>query len=174
MQVSASLKRLRISPRKVRGVSDILKGLDAVAAKHQLNYFAKKSSAPLSKLLDSAMSNAHNNFGLVKDNLYIKDIIVNEGAKLKRFRPKGFGMTSPIEKKTSHIRIILEEKVPGLKAPKSAPREEHPVAEEGREKEAGAEKKQIKSEAKEIKKELGKRGGLFGKIGKRFFRRKAI
>ena len=110
MQVSAQLNNLRISPRKVRLVARAIKGMDAMTAKHQLDYIIKKSSNPISKLLDSAMANGHNGFGLVKENLFIKDIVVNEGPKLKRFRPKGFGMASPIEKKTSHIKIVLEEK----------------------------------------------------------------
>src|SRR3989344_7003687 len=116
MQVVAQLNNLRISPRKVRLVARVLKGMDAMAAKHQLDYIIKKSSNPISKLLDSAIANGHNSFGLVKENLFIKNIVVNEGPKLKRFKPKGFGMASPIEKKTSHIKIVLEEKVLGLKA----------------------------------------------------------
>src|SRR3989344_4264110 len=116
MQITAKLNNLRIAPRKVRLVARAIKGMDAMVAKHQLDYIIKRSSQPISKLLDSAMANAHNNLGLVKDNLFIKDVVVDEGPKLKRFRPKGFGMASPIEKKTSRIKIVLEEKVPGLKA----------------------------------------------------------
>jgi len=173
MEVSAKITQLRISPRKVRSVTGILKGMDAMRAKSQLNYMARRSAKPLSKLLDSAMANAHNNFGLVKENLYIKEIKVDEGTKLKRFRPKGFGSTSPIEKKTSHVKIILDEKVPGMKAePKKKAvepetrREEKPVK--------TPEKKAAERAKPEVKKEIGKKGGFLGKISKRFFRRKAI
>lgn len=193
MQVTAQLNNLRISPRKVRLVTRIIKGMDAIVAKHQLDYIIKRSSAPISKLLNSALANAHNNFNLAKENLYIKDILVNEGAKLKRFRPKGFGMVSPIEKKTSHIKIVLEEKVPGLKAEarvkKQELREEKPevqpveIIETKSEKTLKTKSDKVKPE---IKKEIGlmragrqviaKKSGIFSRVGKikKFFRRKAI
>ena len=155
----------------------MIKGLDTAAAKSQLDHLVKKSSKPISKLLDSAVANARNNFGLVKENLFIKDIVVDEGMRLKRFRPKGFGSTSPIIKRTSRIRIILEEKVPGLKAVSSEKKEKAEAIEEEKI-EARAPKKEVKAETKEkikpeVKKEIGKKGFLSG-ITKRFFRRKAI
>src|SRR3989344_6004716 len=116
MQITAKMNFLRISPRKVRLVSGVIKGLDANLAAHHLAHWTKRSSMPLKKLLESAMANAYNNFGLSKDNLYIKDVIVNGGPVLKRSLPKSFGSASPILKRTSHITIVLEEKIPGLKA----------------------------------------------------------
>jgi large subunit ribosomal protein L22 len=166
MEVKAQLKNFRMAPRKVRLVSGLLKGTDALAARAQLDYLVKKSARPMAKLLESAMANAHNNLGMVKENLFIKNIIVNEGAKLKRFRPKGFGSTSPLEKKTSHITIILEEKVPGLKA-KHGKKEEEKT--ESKVKEAPEKKEKGKPE---IKKEIGKKG--VAKVGKKIFQRKAI
>ena len=195
LQVTAQLNNLRISPRKVRLVARVIKGMDAMVAKHQLDYIIKKSSKHISKLLDSAMANAHNGSGLVKENLFIKDVIVNGGPKLKRFRPKGFGMASPIEKKTSHIKIVLEERVPGLKNEKlkaKSEKSETNISEESvTEKTVKMEsEKALKTQAEkirpEIKKEigpmrpsrqaLGKRGGIFSQVGKikKFFRRKAI
>ena len=178
MQISASLNNLRIAPRKVRLVAMTLKGMDAFAAKNQLDYLAKRSSAHLSKLIDSAIANAHNNLGLVKDNLFIKEIIVNEGKKLKRFRPKGFGMASPIEKKTSHIKIILEEKVPGLKAESINKKQQEIKPESELDKvEEGESEKIIKTggvKRPEVKKEIGKKSGALKGLGKRLFRRKAI
>ena len=154
----------------MRLISNLLKNLDAIAAKYQLEHLVKKSSEPLEKLLDSALANAQNNFGLSKANLFIKEIIVNEGAKLKRFRPKGFGSTSPIEKKTSHIKIILEERIPGLKATKDEIKKaEHEI---GTVEEKQAAEKKMKAKP-EIKKEIGKKG-VFGKISRRIFQRKAI
>ncbi len=197
MQVIAQLKNLRISPRKVRLVSGLLKGRDALTAKYQLDNLAKKSSSPISKLLDSALANAHNNFGLAKSNLFIKEILVNEGPKLKRFRPKGFGSTSPIEKKTSSIRIVLEERVPGLKATTPTPMGRgseadansrlsdrsvgsRSVGENKKEREIAEEtvmtEKKIQTAPKvkpEIKKEIGKKG-VFGKISKKIFQRKVV
>lgn len=174
MEVKAQLKDLRIAPRKVRLVSGLIKGMDALAAKHQLNHFIKKSSRPLSKLLDSALANAHNNFQLPKENLFIKNIVVNEGTKLKRFRPKALGMTSPIQKKTSHITIVLEEKVPGLKAEKVKAKTETPTMKAQPESKKEVSPTQAKPE---IRKAIGKKGGLFGRVsglGRKFFRRKAI
>lgn len=176
MEVTAQLNNLRIAPRKVRLVSKFLKGMDAMAAKSQLSHLAKRSARPIFKLLDSAMANAHNNLGLVKENLFIKEIIVNEGPKLKRFRPKGFGMTSPIEKKTSSIRIVLDERTPGLKIKK----EKIEVEQREAVKEPAGEK--IKTTAAERKptftrEDKAKKKGVFGGIrglGRRFFRRKAI
>ncbi len=168
MQVRAQLKSLRISPRKVRLVSGLIKGLDATNAAFQLEHIIKRSSRPMLKLLNSAVANAKNNFKLAKENLYIKDVVVDEGIKLKRFRPKGFGMTSPIEKKTSHITIVLEERVPGLKTAE--------VKEEKIEKVERTEKTESKTKTTakpEIKKEIKKKGVLGG-IGRKFFRRKAI
>lgn len=179
MQVTAQLNNLRIAPRKVRLISGLIKGLDVAAAKGQLDHLIKKSSKPISKLLDSALANAHNNFGLVKENLFIKDVMVDEGMKLKRFRPKGFGSTSPILKRTSRIKLILEEKVPGLKAAPAEKKEKAVMAEAEEERtEAAVSEKEVKTEIREkakpeVKKELGKKGFLSG-ITKRFFRRKAI
>ena len=125
------------------------------------------------------MANAHNNLGLVKDNLFIKDVVVDEGPKLKRFRPKGFGMASPIEKKTSHIKIVLDERVPGLKAKseiRSTKSETIPKPETTEIAETTKEMKMPTKSKLEIKKEIGKKGGILGQVGniKKFFRRKAI
>jgi len=180
MEITAKLNNLRISPRKVRLVAKAIRGMDATVAKHQLDYIIKKSSKPISRLLDSALFNAQNNFGLVKENLFVKDVVVNEGPKLKRFRPKGFGMASPIEKKTSRIRIVLEERVPGLKADKTKV-EKHKTKEEvSEEPRVVAEEKAIMKQQTpkpEVKKEIGKKGGVLGRVsglGRKFFRRKAI
>lgn len=180
MEVSAQLNNLRISPRKVRLVSKFLKGMDVMIAKGQLNHLAKRSARPISKLLDSAVANAQNNFGLVKDNLFIKEMIVNEGRKLKRFKPKGFGMASPIEKKTSHIKIILDERKLGLKIEKKKVTAEPSEASKEAVKEVVEEKtRPTVSERKPTFTKEGKtrQKGVFGgikKLGRRFFRRKAI
>ena len=164
MQVTAHLKSLRIAPRKVRLMTRVIKGLDAVAARHQLAFFPKGSSKSLGKLLESALSNAQNNFSLVKDNLRVKDVIVNGGPVLKRFEPKGFGSVSPIAKRTSQVTIVLEEKVPGLKSEKKASVTQ-----------SHTDFKKETTEAKpEVKKEIGRREGRIKAFTKRFFRRKSI
>ena len=118
MQIIAQLNNLRIAPRKVRLVAMTLKGLGVERAEAQLNFRVKRSAGPLAKLLKSAVSNAENNFGLVKENLFIKEMVVNEGIKIKRFMPRAMGQAGMIQKKSSHIKIILEERVPGLKIKK--------------------------------------------------------
>lgn len=172
MQVTAQLNQLRIAPRKVRLVAGLIKGMDVVRAQAHLSVLAKRSSASLSKLLKSAISNAENNASLNKENLFIKDIIVNEGTKLKRFRPKGMGRVNPIQKKTSRIKIVLEERVPGLKRKKRTVEKEKPVQPSV----LGADKVK-KEKPPEIKREIGQKRGMLGdikNIGRKFFRRKTI
>jgi len=109
MEVKASLKYLRTSPRKVRLVTDLIKGLPVQNAEAQLNHLPKKSSLPVLKLLKSAVANAENNFQLDKSNLYIKIARVDEGPALKRWRARARGSAYTIKKRTSHIFIILDE-----------------------------------------------------------------
>ena len=88
MKVDAKLKNLRISPRKVRIVADLIKGLDVKNALIQLDGTVKRSTDHIGKLISSAVANAENNFGLDKDNLYVSDIQVGEGPILKRWMPR--------------------------------------------------------------------------------------
>ncbi len=164
MQVTAHLHALRIAPRKVRAVTRLLKGRDAATAEDQLRYLAKRTALPLQKLLNSALANAENNFGLVKSNMRIKDLMVNGGPVLKRFEPKGFGSVSPIAKRTSHVTVILEEKVPGLKADPSSAK-----ASEGKTK-----KLDVHDHKHETKKELGPKEGAVKKFTRKMFQRKSI
>jgi large subunit ribosomal protein L22 len=113
MQVSAKLNNFRKSPRKVRLVASMLRGLSTKDAQNQLKFVVKGSIPNFEKLLKSAVSNAENNFGLDKENLFIKDVIVNEGAKLKRWLPRAYGRASLILKRTSNIEIIVAEVVSG-------------------------------------------------------------
>ena len=113
MKVTAELNNLRISPRKVKLVADLLKGLDVSEAVNQADITIKKTSEYLHKLLLSAIANAENNFGLSKNNLYVFDVIVGAGPTLKRWMPKAYGRAGKILKRTSKVRIILEERVEG-------------------------------------------------------------
>lgn len=168
-EVQAKLNRLRMAPRKVRSVSNMIKGMDYMAARILLEHTSRKAARPIIKVLDSAAANGHNNFDFVKDNLYVKDILVDEGIKMKRYRPKGFGSAALIQKKTSHITITLDEKVKGLvRKPDEEKKPEKPVIIEEEQK---AEKKQA---VPEIQKETGRKGGLFSNIKRKMFRRKSI
>ena len=97
-----------MAPRKVRLLVNLIKRKNVQTAMDQLAFMAKRASTPLSKLLASAAANAQNKHKIDRDALIIKDMWVDEGVKLKRYRPKGFGRANPIEKKTSRVNVILE------------------------------------------------------------------
>ncbi len=109
MSVIAKLRYLRITPRKVRLVTDLIRGKTVEQAQHILNFTIKRTSGPLLKLLKSAIANAKNNFHLDEANLYISKILVDEGPKNKRFLARARGRADQIEKKSSHITIALDE-----------------------------------------------------------------
>lgn len=112
MQVKAQLNNLRVAPRKVRLVANLVKGMKVDAALDQLRFLNKKSAEPVATLLSSAIANAINNFSLDRANLKIKEAVVEQGITLKRFMPRAYGRANVIRKKMSHVRIILEEIVP--------------------------------------------------------------
>lgn len=109
MSITAKLRYLRIAPRKVRLTADLIRGKKVQEALNQLQFITKRAALPLTKLLKSAMANARNNFGLEEGNLYISKITVDEGPKLKRWMPRARGRVTEIQKKTSHITLILDE-----------------------------------------------------------------
>lgn len=108
IQIKAQLNGLRMAPRKVRLLVNLIKRKNVQMAMDQLAFMAKRASTPLSKLLASAAANAQSKHKIDRDALVIKDMWVDEGVKLKRYRPKGFGRANPIEKKTSRVNVILE------------------------------------------------------------------
>ena len=109
MPATAKLRHLRIAPRKVRLVADLIRGKKVTEAHTLLQFLPKKASLPLAKLLKSATNSAKNNLQLEENNLYITKITVDEGPKLKRWRPRARGQAYEIQKKTSHIIVILDE-----------------------------------------------------------------
>ena len=108
-EVTAQLNSYRQSPRKVRLVSDAIKGKSIKEAKSRLDFITKRATGPLHKLLNSAVANAKN-LGMKADDLWVKSITVNSGKILYRRRPVWHGMAHPIHKRTSHIKIVLAEK----------------------------------------------------------------
>lgn len=172
-EVKAQLNGLRISPRKVRAIVALVKGKGVIEAANQLEFYVRRSSPALLKLLNSAIANAENTYHMVKENLYIKDFLVNEGIKLRRFKPKGFGRVSPLQKKTSLIRLILAERVAGMKRPAAEVESKH--VERQPQEHAEEKIKEIQKEKRpELKSELAPRSSALGKIGKRIFRRKQV
>lgn len=110
MQAKAHLKYLRISPRKVGVVLDLIRNKPAKYAMAVLNNTPKAASEPLAKLLKSAMANAEVNHGMNVDNLYVAQCYVGPGPILKRIMPRAQGRAFRINKRTSHVTIVLEEK----------------------------------------------------------------
>ena len=108
MKVTAKLNYLRISPRKVRAVVDVVKKMEPRAAALQLKFIPNRASQALIKLINSALANAENNFSLDTDNIKIAEFKVDGGPVFKRFRPGSRGRVSPLRKKTSHITLVLE------------------------------------------------------------------
>jgi large subunit ribosomal protein L22 len=109
MDVIAKARFIRMSPRKVRLVIDLIRGLSVNDALVQLRYLRKDAVAPVRKLIESATSNAEHNFKLKKENLYIKKIIADGGPMLKRWQPRAHGRATPIRKRTCHITAVLDE-----------------------------------------------------------------
>lgn len=110
IEVKSKLNNLRMSPRKVRLVADLIRGLYANQAKTVLQFSVKSVANPILKCLNSAISNAEHNFGINKNNLFISKITVDGGRSLKRQMPRAMGRASLILKRTSDILIILKEK----------------------------------------------------------------
>jgi len=109
-QIKASLNYYRVSPRKVRLVTNLVKGLPVNAAIKQIMFSRKRSSLALLKLLKSAVSNAKNNFHLEPEKLYVKEFRVDEGPTFKRYMPRARGRATIIRKRTSHITLVLSER----------------------------------------------------------------
>lgn len=110
MEAKAIAKTVRIAPRKARLVADLVRGKDVAEALVILAHTNKAASPIINKVVSSAFHNAINNHAMDESTLYIKEILVNEGPTMKRFRPRAKGSASPIMKRTSHISVVLAEK----------------------------------------------------------------
>lgn len=119
MQVKAKARYIRMSPRKLRLIANLIKGLKVDEAIFQLKFTNKIATKPIFKLVNSAIANAINNFSLEKKNLYIKEIKVDQGPTLKRTIPKAFGRAALIRHRSAHISIILDELVSSKKKAKT-------------------------------------------------------
>lgn len=109
METKVKLQHIRIAPRKLRLVADLIRGKRVRDAKTILRFTLKKTAAPISKLLNSAVKAAQDQLGGDESNLYIANIIVDEGPKLKRWRARARGQAYEIQKKTSHVTLVLKE-----------------------------------------------------------------
>lgn len=109
MEAKAIARTIRIAPRKVRLVIDLIRGKKVGDAFAILKNTDKRSTIVIEKVLKSAIANAEHNFNMNTENLYIKEAYVNEGPTLKRMRPRGKGRAALIKKRTSHITIVVAE-----------------------------------------------------------------
>lgn len=165
MQSKATLRYARIAPRKVRLVADLIRGKNVGEAQAVLRFVTRSASELFAKTIRSAAASAAHNFQIDESNLYISKITVNEGPKLKRYRPRARGRAYPIQKKTSHITVVLEELAPGIGGKKG--KKEVKAGRVEAAKEARQERPRFHppKEAFRQKREMGM---------KRFFRRKSV
>jgi ribosomal protein L22 len=105
--VNARARFVRVAPRKARLVADQIRGLPLEDALPLLRFSTRSAAQDIRKLLESAAANAETNYDLVADDLLIKDIHVDEGPTLRRYRPRALGRATRINKRTSHIAVAL-------------------------------------------------------------------
>ena len=110
MEAKATLRYARISARKVKIVADLIRGKDVDEALAIVKFTPKASSVIIEKLLKSAIANAENNNGMSVENLYVEECYANKGPTMKRIRPRAQGRAYRIEKRMSHITIVLDER----------------------------------------------------------------
>jgi large subunit ribosomal protein L22 len=120
--VHASARSLRISPRKMRLVTNLVKNMRVTDAVTQLQFTNKKAAKMLVRLLRSAVANAENNFSLSADNLFVKSITCDMGQTMKRMFPRARGSGFVVRRKMSHVNVVLEERAGAApKKTKTAP-----------------------------------------------------
>lgn len=113
MQAKAVARTVRIAPRKARLVVDLIRGKQVGEAVAILRHTPKAASLIVEKVLKSAVANAEHNYEMDVNNLVVSEVFVDEGPTLKRFRPRAMGRASQINKRTSHITIVVSEKKEG-------------------------------------------------------------
>ena len=110
MEARAIAKYIRISPRKVQEVADLVRGKNVNEALAILEFTNKRGAGILKKVVSSAVANAENNDDMDRENLYIAEVFANRGPTLKRFQPRAQGRAFMIRKRTSHIGVVVKEK----------------------------------------------------------------
>src|SRR6185503_17375390 len=108
MEARAQARFIRVTPRKARRVVDLIRGLSATEAQAVLRFAPQAASEPVGKVLASAIANAEHNFKLDTGTLVVSRAWVDEGPTLKRFRPRAQGRAYRINKRTSHITVVVE------------------------------------------------------------------
>ncbi|RKY30258.1 MAG: 50S ribosomal protein L22 [Candidatus Omnitrophota bacterium] len=165
--MKANLRYLRISPRKVRLVADVIRGLPVAEAEAQLVSLKKRAAVPLMKLLRSAAKNAEDSRNVDKDRLYISSIAVNEGPALKRVERRARGGANILHKRMSHVSIelgVMEKKQPKYVVPEREKKGKQAPRSDG-----GKEKQGPEAPKREMRIPKERKGVL-----KRLFRRKSV
>lgn len=105
----ATLRYLRIAPRKVRAVADVIRGQKVEKALAVLDFTHRAAAAPLARMLRAALANAANSADVDVDALRVREIHVDQGPTIKRYRPRAMGRATQIQKKTSHVSLLLDQ-----------------------------------------------------------------
>ena len=116
MEARAQARYARVTPRKARRVVDLIRGLPAAEAQAVLRFAPQAASEPVYKVLSSAIANAEHNNQLDPDTLWVSRAWVDEGPTLKRYRPRSMGRAYRINKRTSHITVVVESRPEGEKS----------------------------------------------------------
>ena len=109
MQVRATARGVRVSPKKVRLILDTVRGKPVSEAMAILRFLPSPTARLVAKTVKSASANAENNYQMAPTSLRIVKIFADEGPMMKRFRPRSRGRVSPILKRSSHITVVVEE-----------------------------------------------------------------
>lgn len=123
MAVKAIAKGVRMSPRKVGVVASLVRGRSVADALTILSHTPRRSALPVKKVIESARANAEHNHNYKADSLMITEISVTPGVRYKRYRPAAHGRALPFQRRTSHIRVIVDGEVRAPKATKPAKKE---------------------------------------------------
>jgi large subunit ribosomal protein L22 len=110
MDAKAVAKYIRMSPQKVRLVVDLVRGKKVQDARNILLYTRKYAAGIVAKVLKSAVANAAQNPNIDENTLYVKEIFVDQGPSLKRWRARAQGRAAGIKKRTSHITVVVDER----------------------------------------------------------------
>ena len=109
-EARAVARYVRISPRKVRVVVDMIRGRRVSEALSLLQFVPKRAAVVVEKVIRSAAANAEHNYGMDQDNLYVAEAYVDQGPTMKRFRARARGQANRILKRTSHVTVVVREK----------------------------------------------------------------
>ena len=113
MEAKAVGRTLKLSTRKARLVADLVRDRRVVDALNILQFTNKKAAPIIKKVVESAIANATNNFGMDADNLYVSQIYIDEGPMMKRVSPRAMGRADIVKKQTSHVTVVVSEKKEG-------------------------------------------------------------